>query len=85
MRAFLFERVYQDSWRHEEERKCDFILTRLYEHFSAHCHDMPEEYLVIAQEEGVDRGVTDYLASMTDRFAMRLFDRLFVPEAFTVI
>ena len=85
MRAFLFERVYQDSWRHEEERKCDFILTRLYEHFTAHCHDMPEEYLVIAREEGVDRGVTDYLASMTDRFAMRLFDRLFVPEAFTVI
>ena len=85
MREFLFERVYQDDWRHEEEKKCDFILTRLFEHFMANSHEMPAEYLLIAREEGQLRAVTDYLASMTDRFAMRLFDKLFVPEAFSVI
>ncbi len=85
LREFLFARVYQDDWRHEEERKCDFILTMLFEYFQAHYLEMPEESLVIAHEEGVQRAVTDFLASMTDRFAMRLFDRLFVPEAFSVI
>ena len=85
MREFLFEWVYQDSWRHDEERKCDFILTKLFEHFQAHYLEMPEESVQSAHEEGVQRAVTDYLASMTDRFAMRLFDRLFVPEAFSVI
>ena len=85
MREFLFERVYQDNWRHAEEKKCDFILTQLFEHYSAHYLEMPDEYVRIAHEEGTVRAVCDYLASMTDRFAMRLFDRLFVPEAFTVI
>lgn len=85
MRSFLFTRVYQDDWRDEEEKKCDFILTKLYEFFMAHETEMPEEYIQISREEGTARAVTDYLASMTDRFAMRMFDRLFVPEAFTVI
>lgn len=85
MRSFLFERVYQDNWRHEEEKKCDFILTKVFEYFMANEAEMPEEYALIAREEGTVRAVTDYLASMTDRFAMRLFDQLFVPEAFSVI
>ncbi|MGI6687686.1 MAG: deoxyguanosinetriphosphate triphosphohydrolase [Christensenellales bacterium] len=85
MRAFLFSRVYQDNWRHEEEKKCDFILTKLYQYFMTHELEMPEDYIRIVREEGTARAVTDYLASMTDRFAMRMFDRLFVPEAFSVI
>jgi dGTPase len=85
MRAFLFSRVYQDNWRHEEEKKCDFILTKLYQYFMTHELEMPEDYIQIVREEGTARAVTDYLASMTDRFAMRMFDRLFVPEAFSVI
>lgn len=85
MRAFLFSRVYQDNWRHEEEKKCDFILTKLYQYFMTHELEMPEDYIQIVREESTARAVTDYLASMTDRFAMRMFDRLFVPEAFSVI
>ncbi len=85
LRHFLFKRVYQDSWRSEEESKCDFILIRLYEHFSRMPEKMPEDYIRIAREEGTARAVTDYLASMTDRYAMRLFRQLFMPEAFTVM
>ncbi|MDD4080879.1 MAG: deoxyguanosinetriphosphate triphosphohydrolase, partial [Eubacteriales bacterium] len=39
LREFLFARVYQDDWRHEEERKCDFILTKLFEYFQEHFLD----------------------------------------------
>ena len=84
LRTFLFENVYQDSWRSDEEQKCDFILKRLYEHFADKPEQMPSEYQEIAQEEGVPRAVVDFIASMTDRYAIRLFRQLFMPEAFSV-
>jgi len=85
MRAFLFERVYQDDWRSDEEKKCDFILTRLFEHYSDAPDEMPEEFRKVAREEGVGRAVTDFIASMTDRYAMRLFRQLFMPEVFSIL
>jgi len=85
MRAFLFERVYQDDWRSDEEKKCDFILTRLFERYSDAPDEMPEEFRKVAREEGVGRAVTDFIASMTDRYAMRLFRQLFMPEVFSIL
>lgn len=85
MRDFLFKNVYQDQWRSQEESKCDFILSTLFKHFMKHPADMPLEYITIAYREGTERAVADYVASMTDRFATRLFQKLFVPEGFSVI
>lgn len=85
LRAFLFKRVYQDEWRHSEEKKCDFILEKLFEYFLTNPVQMPIKYVEIAYQEGHERAVTDYLASMTDRFAMRLFSQLFVPDPFGVL
>ena len=47
--------------------------------------EMPEEFMVISYQEGTERGVCDYLSGMTDRYAIRLFLRLFVPEGFPAI
>lgn len=85
MRAFLFKNVYQDHWRSDEERKCDFILHTLFEHYYAKPQEMPKEYQKIIEEEGIHRGITDFLASMTDRFAMRLFRQKYMPKGFDVI
>lgn len=85
LRNFLFQNVYQDSWRSEEEKKCDFILKRLFEYFSKDPEKMPREYCLIAQEEGIPRAVADFIASMTDRYAIRLFRQLFMPEAFSIL
>ena len=83
LRSFLFQNVYQDSWRSEEEKKCDYILIRLFEYYMDQPDRMPTDFLRIASEEGPARAVTDFLASMTDRYAMRLFRQLFMPEAFS--
>lgn len=85
MRDFLFKNVYQDQWRSSEESKCDFIISTLFKYFMEHPADMPLEYVTIAYREGTERAVVDYIASMTDRFATRLFQKLFVPESFAVI
>ena len=85
LRDFMFRYVYQDKWRNDEEQRCDHVVTALFEHFSKHPEEMPMEYIQIAYQEGTERAVTDYLACMTDRFAMRTYQQLFVPVSFPVM
>ena len=85
LRNFMFNRVYQDGWRSLEEKKCDFVVENLFRYFSEHPNEMSLEYIESAFKEGVERAVTDYIASMTDRYALRLFGKLFVPSGFGVI
>ena len=85
MRAFLFEKVYMDDWRRGEEMRCDHVITALFEYFSEHPGEMPLEYVQISYRDGTERAVTDYLACMTDRYALRTYQKIFVPESFPVI
>ena len=43
---------------------------------------MPEEYVLIGYREGMERGMCDFLSGMTDRYAVRTYQQLFVPAAF---
>lgn len=85
LREFLFDKVYRDGWREEEEKKCDHVLSTLFEHFIEHPGEMPIEYVQISYRDGTERAVTDFLACMTDRYAMRLYEQLFLPSAFPVM
>jgi dGTPase len=85
LREFLFEKVYRDGWREEEEKKCDHVLSALFEHYIEHPGEMPIEYVQISYRDGTERAVTDFLACMTDRYAMRLYQQLFLPSAFPVL
>ncbi len=85
MRQFLFERVYFDKWRKEEEDRCDHVIVSLFEYFNEHPSKMPLEYVQIAYRDGTERAVTDYLACMTDRYALRTYQNLFVPSSFPVV
>ncbi len=85
LREFMFQRVYRDSWRAAEEVRCDHVIKTLFEYYCCHPAELPEDYMLICYQEGTERGVCDYLSGMTDRFAIRLFQRLFVPEGFPAI
>ena len=82
LREFMFEKVYRDGWRDPEEKRCDFILRTLFHYFCDHPGEMPEEYILITYRDGLERGVADFLAGMTDRYATRKFTELFVPASF---
>ena len=84
LRDFLFERVYYDGWRKKEEQRCDYILSALFRHYLEHPEQMPKEYVEIAYAEGGERAVCDFLACMTDRYAIDQFTEIFVPNAFPV-
>lgn len=82
LRDFLFERVYRDSWRAQEERRCDYVLCELFRYYRENPAQMPNEYVSISYTEGTERAVGDFIACMTDRYATDAFQRLFVPNAF---
>ena len=82
MRAFLFEKVYMDKWRKLEEEKCDHVIVSLFAYYMEHPGQMPLEYVQISYRDGTERAVTDFLACMTDRYAIRTYNSLFVPDSF---
>ncbi len=82
LREFMFEKVYRDAWRAAEESRCDHVMKQLFAYYSAHPGEMPEEFVLIGYREGTERAVCDYLSCMTDRYAIRTFERLFIPAGF---
>lgn len=80
LRSFLFERVYRNSAAKSEEGKAMDMLARLYEYFIAHADKLPGEFETIAAKEGAERAVLDYVAGMTDRYAVAKYKELFIPS-----
>ncbi len=78
MRAFLFEAVYENDMATTEFKKASGILGGLWEKV----RERPDEFLDqgILQKEGLDVAARDFLAGMTDRFAVSLYERLFIPK-----
>lgn len=85
LREFMFEKVYRDSWRAAEEAKCDHVMKGLFDYYMHHPGELPEEYLLIGYREGTERGVCDFLSGMTDRYATRVYQSLFIPSSFQVM
>lgn len=85
LRDFLFERVYSRDWARGEEKKADHVVKALYEYFMHHPAQMPLEYVEICYKEGTERGVCDFIACMTDRYAVETYQKLFIPSSFEKI
>jgi len=85
LRDFLFERVYEPLNRTEETRKAERLVQALFEHYVAHPEEVPKEFARALADDGVERVAADYVASMTDRYALSCFERLVVPRFWTVL
>ncbi|MBR2942234.1 MAG: deoxyguanosinetriphosphate triphosphohydrolase [Clostridia bacterium] len=82
LRAFMFDRVYSRDWAANECQKTQHIITELVEYYMEHPQQMPNEYLEIAFREGTQRAVCDYVACMTDAYAVKTYQKLFIPPFF---
>ena len=78
LRAFMFERVYLGPVATREHVKINRVIDVLFAHYCDH----PEEIPASIPEGDLSTRVTDYLAGMTDRFCIRAFERLSVPDSF---
>lgn len=80
LRSFLFSNVYNNSAAKAEDDKAKSLLISLFEYFSERPELMPSPYYDNVRTEGVGRCVCDYISSMTDRYAIDLYCKLFVPR-----
>lgn len=85
LKDFMYATVYVDKEAKREEKKVDNLVESLYEHLCADPDLMPNFYVQIAYNEGLDRAVSDYISGMSDAFATRLFEQLFVPQKWTIV
>jgi dGTPase len=84
LRDFLYERVYESDTTKIEFRKAKKILGDLYEYYLEH---IEEVFKNIPAEKKLNkhRMVCDFVAGMTDRFAMMTYERLFLPQQWMVV
>jgi dGTPase len=82
LRDFLFENVYYNRIAKSEEEKSMFIIEKIYEYYTKNFDHLPEFYLNIYHNNNFSRGeiIKDYIAGMTDRYAMKVFNELYIPK-----
>ncbi|WP_417803157.1 deoxyguanosinetriphosphate triphosphohydrolase [Thermophilibacter provencensis] len=79
LRAFLFERLYSRGDAKWEEPKAYAMLVDLFEYFAAHPDEVPAEYRL--HDDPLDVQVADFVSGMTDRYAIRVYERLKIPRS----
>ena len=85
LRDFMYTTVYVDKNAKREEQKVDKLIAELYEYYLTHVDRMSNFYVQLAYQEGRERAVTDYISGMSDEFAIRTFEELFVPQKWHVL
>ena len=84
LRSFMFERVYRNPVAKSEERKAKDMLQRLFEYYYKHPEALPEDFQPQMSFEGLERTVCDYIAGMTDNYAIDKFNEIFIPTGWQV-
>ncbi len=84
LRAFLFKNVYVDSIAKREEGKARLLIEQLFRHYVENVYVLSTEFTKNLAD-GAERVAADYIACMTDRYAIRDYTRLFIPRAWAEI
>lgn len=82
LRRYMFDNVYLNEQvkRHEDLNKVEFVIKSLYEYYTKYPERLAEEFQELIPIYGKEELVKDYIAGMTDRYALNLYDNIFVPK-----
>ena len=81
LRDFMFDNVYKNPKAKSEEEKAKRVINELFEYYLAHIELLTGEYAKYLAIDGKERAVADYIAGMTDNYAVSEYMRIFVPKA----
>ena len=86
LRGFMFENVYLNPKAKGEEDKAVHMIEQLFDFYVKHLDLLPQQYLDAMTEAGSsrERVVCDYIAGMTDSYAVKKFEEFFVPESWKI-
>jgi dGTPase len=85
LHSFMFAKVYTNPACKSEEKKAVDMIQRLYFHFAKKPENLPPQFHGIAEREGLAVAACDFIAGMTDRYAVHTFEELFVPRSWVVM
>ena len=80
LRDFMFEHVYRNPVAKSEETKARSMLLHLYSYLTSNPARLPREYQTLVERDGIERTVCDYIAGMTDHYAVECYSDLFIPK-----
>ncbi|MEG1427817.1 MAG: deoxyguanosinetriphosphate triphosphohydrolase, partial [Oscillospiraceae bacterium] len=83
LHAFMYEKVYLNEYAKNEEEKVPNLIEALYKHFLNPDHLTPELQL-IAERDGIEMAACDFIAGMTDRYAIDYYEELFIPKSWNI-
>lgn len=83
LRHFMFENVYTNKNAKSEEAKAEMLMETLYDYYLKHFDKLPEEMKKLVDKNGdpKERIVCDYVGAMTDRFAIAMYEELYIPKS----
>ena len=84
LRSFMFERVYRNPVAKGEEKKAKDMLQRLFEYYIRHPEALPADFHPQLSFDGMERTVCDYIAGMTDNYAVDKYTEIFIPMGWHV-
>ena len=81
---FMYSHVYRNPVAKGEESKVGNILRSIWEYYVNRPEALPDDYRSLADEDGLERAVTDYVSGMTDKYVMDVYSELFIPKSWAV-
>jgi dGTPase len=84
LRSFMFEHVYRNPVAKGQESKAKDMLRRMFEYYINNPQALPEDFQPQMSFDGLERTVCDYIAGMTDNYAVDKFTEIFIPAGWQV-
>ena len=84
LRTFMFENVYRNPVAKGEESKTKVMLKKMFEYYMGHPEVLPEDFHPQMSFDGMERTVCDYIAGMTDHYAVDKYTEIFIPTGWNV-
>ncbi len=84
LHRFMFDTLYTNSAAKWEERKVDGLIEQMFTYLIANPDRLPKEFATILEQEGVARAACDYIAGMTDNYALQMVQEWFIPHGWGV-
>ena len=81
---FLYQSVYKNPKAKNEELKVFGLISGIYEYYMKNTEKLPEEFLAIAETDGIERAVCDYVSGMTDKYCVDKYSEIFIPMAWQI-
>ncbi|MGR6835444.1 deoxyguanosinetriphosphate triphosphohydrolase [Syntrophomonas erecta] len=81
LRQFMFETIYRGSVCQAERSRAMFVVEHLFHYYMHHPLKMSPLYQKIADEEGLERAVVDYISGMSDAYCITLFQDIYIPQS----